>query len=182
MADTIDTNDFERAKGALAQALAISGPILGALQQASLVFDVMQNATVHRIALERDVADLMAQAEQAKAARQSWDEMTTLSMQRAVDAENESKARIAKATDDADAAVATALASMSKQIADAQAEATDTLQGIAKHVQDAQAAHDAQMAALALDKSTLQSQVDELSAKLDSLKTNAARFAAALQG
>lgn len=182
MADTIDTNDFERAKGALAQALAISGPILGALQQASLVFDVMQNATVHRIALERDVADLMAQAEQAKAARQSWDEMTTLSMQRAVDAEKESKERIAKAEADAADAVAAALATMSHQIADAQAEATDTLQSIAVKVDVERGAHAAWMAEAAQMRTDTQSQIDELSAKLDSLKTNAARFAAALQG
>ena len=182
MADIIDTNDFERAKGALAQALAVSGPILGALQQASLVFDVMQNAAVHRIALERDVADLMAQAEQAKSRRSDWDDMTAVSMQRAVGAENESKARIAEAAAAAETAIADLHDILSSQIAAAQAEATDTLQGIAKHVQDAKADHDAQMAALALDKGTLQAQVGELSAKLDSLKTNAARFAAALQG
>ena len=178
----MDTNDFERAKGALANSLAVAGPILQALQDAQTVFDVMQNATVHRTALERDVADLTAQADQAKSRRTDWDDMTALSMQRATDAENEAVARIMAANDAAERSIADLHVALSSQIASAQAEATDTLQGIAQHVQGAKADHDAQLAALALDKGTLQSQVDELSAKLDALKTNAARFAAALQG
>ena len=182
MADIIDTNDFERAKGALAQALAVSGPILGALQQASLVFDVMQNATVHRSALERDVVDLLKQADDAKAARQNWDDMTAMSMQRAVDAENESKTRCATANEDAEATLVQLHDSLSLQIAAAQAEATDTLQSIAVKVEVERGAHAAWMADAAQLRADTQSQVDALQAKLDALKTSAARFAAALQG
>jgi hypothetical protein len=182
MSDTIDTNDFERAKGALADALSVAGPILGALQNASLVFDVMQNATVYRTALERDVADLQAQAETAKRRRTEWDELSTLSMQRAADAEAEANSRVAGATESAETVIADLHAALSAQIAAAQAEATDTLQGIAKAATDARAEHDTEMAAMANDSAAMQEQIDTLAKKLDALKTNAAKFAAALQG
>jgi hypothetical protein len=182
MADTLDPTDFARAQSALAQALAVAGPILGALQQASTVFDVIQNASIHRTALERDVADLLQQADQAKASRQSWDDMAALSMQRAIDAEAEAGARCAKAHEDAEATLVQLHDSLSLQIAAAQAEATDRLQSITAHVVAAQAEHDLAMQNMAVVTAAAQDEFDAISRKLDTLKVNAARFAAALQG
>ena len=178
----MDTNDFERAKGALASSLAVAGPILQALQDAQQVFDVIQNASIHRAALERDVADLQAQADTAKGRRTEWDDLTALSMQRAVDAENESKARIAEARGAAETAIADLYDSLSLQIAAAQAEATDKLQSVTAHVVAAQAEHDLALQNMAVMQESAQAEFDSLSKKLDTLKSNAARFAAALQG
>jgi hypothetical protein len=182
MADTLDPTDFARAQSALAQALAVAGPILGALQQAGTVFDVIQNAAIHRSALERDVADLLAQADAAKVERGRWDEMTAASMQRATEAEAESKARVDKAASDASATILALHDALSVNIAEAQAEATDKLQSITAHVVAAQAEHDTALQNMAVLKDAAQAEFDTLTKKLDTLKSNAARFAAALQG
>jgi ABC-type phosphate transport system auxiliary subunit len=103
-------------------------------------------------------------------------------MQRAADAEAEASARVKKAVNDADTSVEQTHDALTVQIAAAQAEATDTIQGIAKHVQDAQAQHDSEMLHLEVSRLAAQAEFDALQTKLDALKVNAQKFAAALVG
>lgn len=176
----MDQHELSGVRSAANSALSQLNPIVAALQDANKVFDVLYNATVHRDALERDVAALQAAATDAQSRRASWDEMTALSMQRAVDAEAEAKVRAEKALADANEALAGTHDALTLQIAAAQGEATDALQGIAQHVQTAQAQHDSDMLLMEAARLSAQAEFDVLDKKLAALRANAQKFAAAL--
>lgn len=176
----MDNYELASVRNSANSALAQLTPLLGALQDANKVFDVLYNAQVHKDALEKDVAALQAAATDAQSRRASWDEMTAMSMQRATDAEVEAKARISKAVADTEDALVQLNDALAVQLAAAQGEATDALQGIAKHVQEVQAQHDSDMLLMDVSRQAAQEEFDALDKKLSALKANAQKFAAAL--
>ena len=103
---TIDTNDFERAKGALASSLLVVNPIVKALQDAQQVFDVIQNAIAHRTALERDVVKLQQQVGQAQQQCAELESKSYALNTQLTASENDAKQRISAATADAERALA----------------------------------------------------------------------------
>lgn len=182
MTNTVNSQDFERAKSALAQAQGVAVPILQALQYVSTTFDFMSNATVFKAALEKDVAALQAQV---NAETQRLTSLAAQSAERAalVDAaEAEAAARIREARDSVEPGVADARAQMQAQIATMREQTDARLAEIASTKAAAEKDHGDALTAMSSERSILETEIAILDKKLNSLKSSAQKFADALKG
>lgn len=172
--------DLARARSALTNTLAVTGPILNALQEASKVLDTVANSEVYRNSLERQVS-VLTNREGELQSRVAALAADALEREQAADAQITAiRSRVALAQEESGIAVLAATDSMSLQIATAIAEATDALQAIAKVVQDARNAANAEIAVLATSTAAAKAEHDALAKKLEALKANASKVAAAL--
>ena len=178
----MSTTDFSNARGALAGALNVAGPILAALQQADTVFGVLANAEKHKKMLEAEVADYRAELDKTKdAVAKSQKKLKDVT------------AEIGIAESDADTRIKAAMAAEKQQTADLKAAAEAQRAGYAKTAADAlqasqdtiakaQAASAAVVVELAEKEAVLNNSIAALEKKLDSLRASAQKFAAALTG
>lgn len=176
----MDTNDFERAKGALAQSLNVAGPILTALQQAGQVFDVLTNATVHKAALEREVTELSSAASEMRNKLKTLTAQIATAEAKAVEVEAEA----ARCVREAEAIVPARLAAiedeLSVKIAEAQAEATTRLQEIAAVLVQNSTEFDAATRDLAVKQAAAEAEYAAVEKKLAAIKASAQKFTASL--
>ena len=174
------TTDFSQARAALASALATAGPIITALQQADTVFGVLANAEKHKKVLEAEVADYKAELDKTKKALGTQQQKL-----------KDISAEIPVAEADADAKIKAVMADEKLQIEAAKAQAAEAKAVFAQQTAEAQkASADAIAAAqkkssdvvaeLTAKEAGLTASVAALEKKLDSLKSSAAKFAAAL--
>jgi hypothetical protein len=176
MSDT----DFSAARSGLSNALSVIAPVLTALQQAEQVFGVLQNADKHSKALAKEVATQQQVLGSLKA--------------QAVDADTAAKAILAgipALEKEAEARTAAALAAEKKAVADAKKAATESI-GVAQakayaeiakvttNLAEAQQAAEVRISTLIATELELGSVITALEAKLDKLKAQAQKFAAAL--
>lgn len=176
----MDTNEFERAKGALAQSLNVAGPILTALQQASTVFDVLTNATVHKAALEREVATLLDTVAAQKSKMQTLNAKIAAAEAKAEDVEADAARRVREAEDAVAPRLLAIEDALSVKIAEAQAEATERLQEIVAVLVQNTTEFDAVTRDLAAKKAAAEDECATIEKKLSSLRASAQKFAAAL--
>ena len=176
----MSNTDFSGARSALVGALSVAGPILTALQQADQVFGVLANAEKHKRVLEAEVADYKAELEKTKGAVTKLQEKL-----KAVTAE------ISVAEKEADARIEAALAAEKVQVQEAKvatAQAIATMTATRDKVQTeaatamaaSQAAHTEAMAAFNAKEASISVNITALEKKLEALRANAAKFAAAL--
>jgi hypothetical protein len=176
----MDTNEFERAKSALNQSLQVAGPILAALQQASTVFDVMSNATVHKAALEGEVATLLDTVAAQTAKVKTLNAKIAAAEVKASDVEADAARRIREAEDAVAPKVRAAEDALSIQISMAQVEATSRLQEIAAAMTQANTEFDAFNRDLQARAIAAENACEVLEQKLTAMKASAQKFAAAL--
>lgn len=176
----MSTNDFSQARGALANTIGVLGPVLTALQHADTVFGVLANAEKHKKVLEAEVADYKSELEKTKKA-------VAMQQQKLKDI----SAEIPAAEADADAKIKAVLDEEKVQIAAAKSQAAEAKAVFAKQAAEAQKesadkiaaakkASDEVVAELSAKEAGLNISITALEKKLDALRANAQKFAAAL--
>ena len=176
----MSSTDFSGARSALTGALGVAGPILTALQQAEQVFGVLANAEKHSKMLAKEVADHKAALadHQAAVAKAKEQVVAVLS-------------EIGVAEKQADERITAALASEKEQVAAAKKAAAEAKRKLADETAAAQQAANSAVALardasekvlgeLAAKEAALNTSIATLEKKLDTLRTNAQKFAAAL--
>ena len=177
-----ETSDFAGARAALSTSMAVIGPMLQAMQDASKVFDAMANAQAHVDVLTAGV--VKAQAEQKKIATSI--EKATAKIEAAENtaqaAETASLKRVAEAQADADTRVQAAkeaalasVAAIDQRVAATHAQAEQEIADIAARTVEA-------AKAFAVAEAERTEAIAVLEKKLNSLRNSAAKFAAALTG
>lgn len=176
----MDTNEFERAKGALAQSLNVAGPILTALQQASVVFDIMTNAQVHKVALEGEVSTLLDTVAAQTAKVKTLNAKMAAAEIKAADVETECARRIREAQDAIEPALRAAESELSYRLSTVQVEATARLQEIAAFTTQANTEFDAFCRDLQVRRDAAEAECLAVEKKLAAVRASAQRFAATL--
>lgn len=176
----MSNNDFSQARGALASTVAVLSPVLTALQQADTIFGVLANAEKHKKVLEAEVADYKAELEKTKKA-------VATQQQKLKDI----SAEIPVAEADADAKIKAALAEEKAQIAAAKKASAEAMKALADataiaqqadatKLAQARAASEQVMAELSAKEAAMKDSIAALEKKLEALRANAQKFAAAL--
>ena len=174
--------DFSNARSALTGALNVAGPILVALQQAEQVFGVLQNAEKHSKALAMDV-------DSQKKELAALEDKIAATQKKAADV----LAEVGIAEADADARIEAVVAAEKKAVSDAKkataekmtaglAAADALIQEAMARASAAQEQADTKIAELRANEAELIASTTQLESKLDKLKAQAQKFAAALTG
>jgi chromosome segregation ATPase len=179
---TAQTVDVNVARSALSQALGVLAPLTGAMQNAATVFDQLSNATVYKAALEKSVAELDALITMRQTQLSELIVRTEDAGVRAVNAETAATQAIA----DAEAMVAPKVAEyeaiLAQQLTDWKARNDAKAAEISAHVDAINEQANKDIADITAKAVQAQADYDAISKKLESVKANAAKFAASLQG
>jgi hypothetical protein len=176
----MSNTDFSGARAALTGALTVAGPVLAALQQADQVLGVMQNAEKHSKLLNKTVADLQEKIVGLTADADAADARLRQVMATIPAAEQEAQARAAAAVEAEKQAIAAAKKASATAIGAAQDAAAKAIAAAEGATIAAQIAADARIAGMTAKEKELNEAIAALESKLDKLKVQAQKFAAAL--
>jgi len=175
----MNKQDIDKASGQLQQAIRYFAPMIDAMNHASDVFDSLANAIPLQNALSQNIAELKSQVDslalQVEEGKNLVDQQDGLVAQ----AKEEAKSQIASTKSDADKQIADILASIEERTKAASDEFSVQQTEMAETIGSLQKNYASSISALQNKEQALQDAITALEAKLDSLKQQAQKFAAA---